>query len=33
LEEIMNISSTGTPVQEDPYKKYLSKGQEALVLH
>jgi hypothetical protein len=31
LEEIMNISSRGTPVQGDPYKKYLSKGQEALV--
>jgi hypothetical protein len=31
LEEIMKISSRGTPVQEDPYKKYLSKGQEALV--
>jgi hypothetical protein len=27
----MKISSRGTPVQGDPYKKYLSKGQEALV--
>jgi hypothetical protein len=31
LEEIMKISSRGTPVQGDPYKKYLSNGQEALV--
>jgi hypothetical protein len=31
LEEIMKISSRGNSVQGDPYKKYLSKRQEALV--